>query len=172
MPGRITTPDDLGQLNKALQRIDKVEKKLLQTQNQLLEVQKRVTTSDILHAPAPTTNNIVVNWTGSTGTLSWAQAHIQDKNANAVVNTPGIIHTTPILAGSVSGLAPSTHYWLGWSTTQKQMLIVNDAHAVINKNDIRIICRVFAGTAGQSGVAGGGGSQALRDLSGLTYKNF
>jgi hypothetical protein len=170
--GRVTNPADLGQLNRALQRIDKVEKRLLQTQDQLFQVQKRVSTLDVLHAPVPTTNNLVATWTGSTGTLSWNTSDIQDKNANSLISTTGIIHTTPVTAGAVHGLTPSTHYWMGWSTTQKQMLILNDAHPIINKDDIRIICRVFAGTSGQSGVAGGGGSEALRDLSGLTYKNF
>jgi hypothetical protein len=169
---RIADPESIAQVNKALQRLDKVEKRLLQVQAGQEQIQKRVSTLDVLHAPQPTTNNLVFTWTGSTGTISWPQGDIQDKNANSTPGATGIVHTTPVAAGSVTGLAASTHYWIGWSTTQKQMLIVNDAHPVINKADIRLICRVFAGTAGQSGVAGGGGSQALRDLSGLTYKNF
>lgn len=169
---RIADPESASQVNKALQRLDKVEKRLLQTQDQLLQVQKRVNTSDVLHAPNPTTNNMTFAWTGSTHTLSWNKGDVQDKNANAVTNVSGIVHTTPVVAGSQGGLLASTHYWVGWSTTQRQMMISSDAHIMLNRPDIKVICRVFTGTAGQTGVAGGGGSEAIRDISGLTYKNF
>lgn len=172
MPGRITTPDDLGQLNRALQRIDKVEKRLLNTQDELLQVQKRVATVDTLHAPTPTTNNLVLTWTGGSGTLSWPQANIQDKNAGANPLATGAQHTIPVKAGSTAGLTASTHYWVGWSKTQSKLIFNTDAHPLLNQQDMTVLCRIYTGTAGQSGVAGGGGSQSTRDLSGLTYKNF
>lgn len=172
MPGRITSPDDLGQLNRALQRIDKVEKNLQSSKAELFQVQKRVSTLDALHAPTPTTNNLVATWTGATGTISWPPASLQDKNAQALVNQPGSVHTVPVVSGAIHGLQPNTHYWLGWNKTQRQMTIGTDAHPILNQQDTVIICRLFTGTAIQSGVAGGGGSEAVRDLSGLTYKNF
>lgn len=169
---RISSVEDLGQLNKALQKIDKLEKKLLQTQDNLLRVTKRVATMDALHAPTPTTNDLVLTWNGPGGSLAWPQASIRDKNAGALVAVSGAQHTVPVTAGTLTGLSPSTHYWIGWSRSQNQLVASTDAHPLLNQQDIHIVCRVFTGTAGQSGVAGGGGSSAVRDISGLTYKNF
>lgn len=169
---RISDPESVSQLNKALQKIDKLEKKLLVNQDQLLQVQKQVTSLDAQHAPSPSTNNIVLTWTGGSGTISWPQANLQDKNAGSNPVTPGLQHTIPIVAGSKAGLTASTHYWVGWSKTQQKLIFSTDAHPLLNQQDMTVVCRIFTGTAGQSGVAGGGGSQSTRDLSGLTYKNF
>lgn len=169
---RITTPDDLGQLNRALQRIDKLEKQLNNTRAGLAQVSKKVTVLDAVHAPSPTTNDLVLTWTGGTSTVSWPAGSVQDKNAQAIIQAPGQVHTTPIIAGARNGLAPSTYYWVGWSKTQNQMVFTTDAHPILNQQDIHMICRIFTGTGAQTGVAGGGGSQSTRDLSGLAYKNF
>lgn len=177
MPLRITNEADKAQLNAALQRIDSLRKIVIDMQQQMGAMKHLLESIDVTHAPA-TTNNLVFTWTGGTTTLSWANGFLQDKNATAnkivgqhLATAPGIVHNHQVIAGSMH-LTASTFYWLAWNPTHQEMVASTDAGKLFQNPGNLIICQIFTGTGGQTGVAGGGGSTGGTELSGAKYKNF
>lgn len=153
---------DLVEINRALSHIDDLKKELRSTKQNLEAVKHQVGLLDYLHAPL-TTNNLVFTWTGSTLTLSWPAGSIHDKN---LVNIP-------VQAGTISNLLASTYYWMAWNKIHQQMVANPLADVVFQTQNNLVICKLFTGTAGQTGVAGGGGSASSKsDLSGFQYKLF
>lgn len=178
MPLRITTESDLSELNQALQRVDSLRKQVTSMIQELGAVKKQVAAINVTHAPV-TTNNLVFTWTGASGTISWTQGFLQDKNATANkligqgnFNAPGVVHNHAILAGSTPSLTASTFYWIAWNPIHRQMVFSPDAGKLYQNTDNILICQIFTGTAGQTGVAGGGGSTGGTELSGAKYKQF
>lgn len=170
---------DLVQINTQVNRIDQLEAQVKALQKQSSSVAQQTIVGDTAHAPA-TTNNLVFTWTGGSSTLSWPAGFIKDKNWSvqttarpALKSTaPGQQHTFSVTAGSTPGLTPNAYYWIGWDYVHHVMKITTDASTLHNNQNVHIICQIFTGTAGQTGVAGGGGSQSGVDLSGARYKNF
>lgn len=158
---RITDVNDLGQLNRALEGIDKLEKKFGTLNSQLSSITHQVNQIDTKHVPA-SSNNLSFTWTGGTLTLSWPAGSVVDRNNSNV----------PIAAGSIVGLLASTYYWLAWNQVHKQMVAQIDASILLPNTGNIVICQVFTGTAGQTGLAGGGGSSGISDLTGARYKLF
>jgi hypothetical protein len=152
---------NLSEVNRALEHIDQLTKKIGTLQSQLDSVNHQVKNLAVVHAPL-TTNNITFTWTGSTLSLSWTAGSIANKN--------GI--NTPIPAGSITGLTASTNYWLAWNPTHQKMVANISADVLFQISSNLVICQVFTGSAGTTGVAGGGGSSAggKSDLSGQRYK--
>jgi len=166
----------LPEVNRALGHIDELKKQIGSLQSQLEATKHQVSLLDLQHAPA-TTNNLVFTWTGSTHTLSWAAGSIADKNAGGIgmndISKLGGAHNVPVSAGSLPGLLASTYYWLAWNKVHQQMIANQSADVLFqNKNNL-VICKLYTGTAGQTGIAGGGGSASSKsDLSGFQYKLF
>ena len=152
---------DVAEINQKLSaRIDDLEKRIITLQRTAKDIHETVFLRTAADAPH-TTNNLIFTWTGGTGTLSWPAGHLVDaRNIN-----------TPVMAGSLN-LSPSTFYWLSWNKQHQQLQANKNATGLLQNPNNIIICQIFTGTAGQSGVAGGGGSQSASDLSGARYKNF
>lgn len=181
---RIQSGENSSELNKALDRIDRAEKKIITLQDQLKLHGHQLSQLDFAHGPQ-TTNNMVFTWTGDTlgaGKITWAAGWLKDKNASATKLTPpfssapGAIHIIPILANAtgITGLTPNTYYWMCWSKLQQQMFATIDASFGYQNFNTFVICQVFTGTTAQTGVAGGGGSLVAggSEFSGAKYKNF
>ena len=168
----------LDQVNRQIDTIDSLRTQVSNLQKLVSNIGHQVTIADPIHAPQ-TTNNFIFTWTGATTTLSWVAAFIKDKNwsaqtlarAPALSTAPGQQHIWSVPAGSLT-LSASTYYWLGWDPDAQIMRATPDASSLHGDFDIQMICQIFTGTAGQSGVAGGGGSTGGTDLSGARYKNF
>lgn len=159
---RITTVQDLSQLNRQLDRIDHLQKQIDDMHRQLGAHARQLSHLDVVHAPL-TLNNTVFNWTGGSGTVDWNDSSIIDKNN---INRP-------IKAGSITGLAPNTYYWLAWNTEHSQMVARVGVDGVFQIPDNHVICQIFTGSGAQTGVVGGGGSSSSgSDLSGSRYKLF
>lgn len=169
---------DLTQVNLQVDRIDKMESQLLALTKKVNNVGFQATTADPTHG-TQTTNNITFTWTGGANTISWPAGIIQDKNASAqkvitkaaVSSAPGALHNFPVTAGTLA-LTPSTYYWMGWDHTHNVMQAQTDVRTLYQNQDVLVVCQLFTGTAMQTGVAGGGGSQMGFDLSGARYKLF
>jgi hypothetical protein len=169
---------DLVQINKQIDILDSVSAQVSSLQKQLNNVSFQTAVSDPIHAPS-TTNNLVYTWTGSSTTLSWNQGFIKDKNWKAQTTSqippksaaPGSQHMYGIPSGNLT-LNHSTYYWIGWDTFQQKMVATTDASELHGNYNVHILCQLYTGTTGQTGFAGGGGSNGGVDLSGLTYKNF
>lgn len=169
---------DINQINRRFDDLDTLINQVRLIQTTLKESQFQTSALDYFHHP-PTTNNLLFTWTGGTLTLSWVGAKIQSKNANAQVvsktaffsSAPGAVHNWSVPAGSLV-LVASTYYWLGWDTQHQQMIANVDAGVLLQNKNVLTICQLFTGTAGQTGTAGGGGSQSGVDLSGARYKLF
>jgi hypothetical protein len=169
---------NLNQINRQFDILDTVQSQIKDTQSAIENVKQSIDIADPIHAPI-TTNNINATWTGGTGVLSWPQAFIKDKNWNAqTLASPAAkssvkgqqhIHTIP--AGSLV-LQPSTYYWLGWDVSRQRMLALTDASQLHGNYNIHVLCQIYTGTVGQTGLAGGGGSNGGVDFSGARYKNF
>jgi|SRR5581483_1808346 len=175
---RVAQVQNTSELNKLLSRIDKLEKRMVSVQDTVDVHASQLARIDVAHAQ-PTTNNLVFTWTGGSTSLSWATGWIKDKNASSsktispptFSSAPGTSHSSTVIAGSLT-LSPSTHYWLGWDKVHQKMVANTDASVLFQNYNVQIVCRLFTGTAGQTGTAGGGGSAASSDLSGQTYKLF
>lgn len=168
---------NLDQVNRQIDRLDIAQNEIAELRRRLDNIGNQVIIADPFHAPS-TTNNLVFTWTGGAATLTWPQGYIKDKNWNAQIvgtpafsSAPGIPHIFGVPAGTLT-LSPSTYYWLAWDPDHQQMRATGDASTLHGDKDVHIICQIYTGTAGQTGVAGGGGSTGGVDLSGTRYKNF
>jgi hypothetical protein len=168
----------LDQINRRFDALDILQEQFLNVQQRVNNIGQSVDINDPIHAPQ-TTNNFIFTWTGGAQTLSWPQAFIKDKNWVAQTlaspsiksSAKGQVHLYTVPAGILSATA-STYYWLGWDPIHQKMLAVQDVSTLHGNYNVHIICQVFTGTVGQTGVAGGGGSTSGVDLSGARYKNF
>ncbi len=168
----------LDQINRQIDILDNLQNQVGSLQSKLNNIGQTTNITDPTHAPQ-TTNNIIFTWTGSTTTLSWLAGYIKDKNWQAqtlarpafLSTAPGLPHIYAVVAGHIT-LLPSTYYWLGWDPDHQIMRATVDASSLHGDKDLHIICQLYTGTSGQTGVAGGGGSTGGVDLSGLRYKNF
>lgn len=162
MTTRITDPTrDIAKLNDRLRQLDQALGDIQALKQQVNRTQTSSNLTTQSHEPS-TINNITFTWTGSTTTLSWSQGYLQDKS--------GTHYSIP--AGSTV-VAASTAFWAAWNTTQNQMIITsNFASLWTNQNNL-LICSLYTGTSGQSGAAGGGGTEAGgAGISGRNYKMF
>jgi hypothetical protein len=168
---------DLNQINRQLDNISILQSQVADLQKQLKNVGFQITQADPVHAPA-TTNNLNFIWTGSSTTLSWVSGWLKDKNwkaqttssVPAVSSAPGVSHIHAIPAGSLT-LNASTAYWLGWNPVHQTMIATTDASSIHSNYQINVIAQVTTGSASASGTVGGGGSNGVSDLSGLSYPN-
>lgn len=168
----------LDQINRQIDLLDTLHAQVQDLQKQLNFSAQHVAVTDPIHAPT-TSNNMIFTWTGGSQQLSWVQGFLKDKNWTAQTtadpavksSAKGQQHMFPIPAGAVP-VNPSTFYWLGWDPVHQKMLATTDVSALHGNYNVHVICQVFTGTAGQTGVAGGGGSNGGVDLSGTRYKNF
>jgi len=168
----------LDQVNRQIDTIDALQKQIADLQQQMAHVGQTSNIADPIHAPL-TTNNLSFTWTGGSQSLSWLQGFVKDKNWQAqtiasptvISSAKGQFHFFAISSGSLS-VAPSTYYWMGWDPVHQIMLATPDAATLHGNRGVHIICQLYTGTVGQTGVAGGGGSTGGVDLSGSRYKNF
>jgi hypothetical protein len=182
MPQRITNANETGQLNKAVDRITKAEARIIQLQQELAVHAGQLSQLDFVHG-VQTSNNLVFTWTGDNaghGKITWPQGWLKDKNAATALiakplsAAPGHFHILPIPANStgITGLNPSTYYWMGWNKLQQQMIATTDVSIIYQNFNAYVVCQLFTGTTAQTGVAGGGGVNGGIDLSGAKYKLF
>jgi hypothetical protein len=177
---------ELNELNKELHKLEGLHNRLSKVEEGLSIAAFQSHQLDYVHG-RPTFNNLVFTWTGGTTTLSWASGWIKDKNAVSEIGNafsqspsygiksaliPAITHNIPVPAGSITGLTASSYYWLGWDSSTSKMYALKDITKLYTLNNVQVVCQVFTGTAGQTGTAGGGGSQSGSDLSGARYKLF
>jgi|SRR5581483_465552 len=171
---RVTDPKDPTILNKELgNKVDALRKEFNSLRDIVHQVRHQVVLSNLDKAKTLATNNCVFTWTGASNHLSWNNSAVVD-----VVNT-----TYPIYAGTLT-LSPSTFYWMVWNKEHKVMTALADIRTLFSGNSGQalsgshasdnniIICQIFTGTGGQTGIAGGGGSTGGSDLIGARYKNF
>lgn len=152
---------DLDQINRQLDGVDSLFHEVQNLKGQLASVHTNLRNVIATHSPA-TSNNVTFTWTGSTQTLSWPAGSVKDAKGINI----------PVLAGSLTSLSASTYYWLAWNKIHQQMVSSTNADTLLENINNTVICQVFTGTTGQTGTAGGGGSQSAVDLSGARYKNF
>ena len=153
---------ELNELNKQLERIDQLEKRIADLHSQVKAINGNVAAISNTHVPIQF-NTLTFNWTGATGTISWA--------AGAVVNK--LKKNLPVAAGSIAGLSPNTYYWMAWNPFHQRMIAQVGLNGVLQIHDNIVLCQLYTGTAGQTGVAGGGGSSSSgSDLTGGRYKLF
>ena len=138
-------------INRKLETFDLQQKQIATLKSTVNSLQS---TLDALQAQRQTVgaNNILFTWTGGTLTLSWSAGYVQDTRGRANA-------TVPVAAGSQL-VAASTYYWIGYNPNQMQMSIQTDLTKLTALPAMILICRLYTGTAGQSGNAGGGGSEA------------
>jgi hypothetical protein len=173
------TKIDLVQLNKHIDRIDRLEKQVGDLKVLLDNVGHSATISDPTHAPE-TTNNLTFTWNGPSLTLSWTKGYIKDKNWSAQLargipvksSAPGAKHLWLVPAGQLSPITASTAIWLAWDPVHQIMRKTADVSTLHNNSNLLVLCRITTGTAAQSGVAGGGGSSNGSDISGAQYAVF
>ena len=154
---RLVDPQNIGELNKQTTRkIDALRKELASLRDLVKQIHVQVKLTDAKHAPL-TTNNLTFTWTGSGGVISW--------NAGAIVSKNSI--NVPVAAGSISGLAATTRYWMAYNKAQNQMIATVTA-PLQNANNI-VLCQVLTLGGASNGTIGGGGSTGGFDLSGVRY---
>lgn len=152
----------LAEVNRALGHVDELKKQIGLLNDKLGAVTHQVKQLDVAHAPV-TTNNVKFTWTGSTLTVSWTDGSIADRQGINV----------PVVAGSITGLTANQYYWMAWNKVHRVMTAQLSADVLLENPGNLVICKIFTGTAGQTGVAGGGGSSSNKsDLSGFQYKLF
>lgn len=172
MARRITNiSTDAAIVNKELQRLDLHQQQLSELTNRLSILEKH--TQQIRDArQILSINNLVFTWTGGTLTLSWPAGFVQDSS----------LRNWPVQAGSLVLIA-STVYWLAWNPPQQKMVAATNLNTLTaggHQGDINspsgnnlIVCSLKLGSAGQTGVAGGGGSDTGGNgPSGKQYTNF
>lgn len=178
MARRLTSPSDTAIINSELKRLDLLQSQIQEHAQQLAQLQKH--TDQIRDARGvPSINNITFTWTGGTLTLSWNAGYVQDSS----------LRNWPVVAGS-QVVNASTTYWAAWNPIQQHMALntslatlvsgVGTAHqfsktggANVSAGNNLVIAAVFTGTGGQSGTAGGGGSDpGGTGVSGTVYKKF
>jgi hypothetical protein len=168
----------LDQVNRKIDILDGLEAQVADIQTKADFAAQQVVIGDPIHAPS-TTNNLSMTWTGGSGVLSWPLAFIKDKNWNAQTtirpaiksSAPGQQHIYQITPGSIT-VQPSTYYWVGWDHAHQTMVVTQDASVIHGNYNVHLLCQIYTGTVGQSGIAGGGGSTGGVDISGSRYKNF
>lgn len=156
---------DLPSLNKELSKFDLHDQQINDLKSQVGQLQKQLlvdtTTGPENHLSQ---NNIIFTWTGSTTTLSWAPAYIHSNGT--------YIH---IAAGSLS-LTASTYYWMAWNSIHQSMSAQTNYQNLINalgSGKLFILAQIFTGTGGQTGAAGGGGTEPGGvGNNGKQYKSF
>lgn len=168
----------LDQVNRQIDIIDTLQSQVADLQKKMSHVGQSTNIADPTHAPL-TTNNLSFTWTGGSQALTWLQGFIKDKNWQAqTIASPTVISSAKgqphffAVSGGALSLTPSTYYWLGWDPIHQIMLATQDASALHGNRGVHVICQLYTGTGGQTGVAGGGGSTGGTDLSGARYKNF
>ena len=178
MARRITGPGDIAIINSELKRLDLLQSQLADATSRIGELEKH--TQQIRDTRGiPAVNNLVFTWTGGTLTLSWATGYVQDNSLN----------NYPVIAGSLV-LVASTTYWLAWNPLHHKMAFntslisllagpgLAQADATVGGSNVSygnnlVICSVYTGTSGQSGTAGGGGSDpGGTGPNGRSYKDF
>jgi hypothetical protein len=156
---------DLPRLNTEIQRLDLHQQQITALQTQVGQLQKTLLV-DTVQGPTNhlSQNNIVFTWTGSTLTLSWAPAFIHSVGNYLHIATGHMV------------LAASTYYWMAWNSKHQTMSAQTSYQALLQANganNLSILCQIFTGTAGQSGPAGGGGTEPGGvGNNGKQYKDF
>lgn len=153
---------DLPILNEQLERINAIEN-LVKSHDFFLTQINHTLQKQIHQQDAAGSNSLMLTWAGSTGKFSWPAGFIRD--------ITGVYH--PIPAGTSVALSPSTYYWVAWNPSQQSMSFQTSLATLQNIPQSLIAFQVFTGTAGQSGSAGGGGTDpGGTGYLGRAYKNF
>lgn len=160
---RITSFEDVATANKhVVDKIAKLEKAIKDSNSRFDQLQHKYLNTLDSQRNAHTTNNLVFTWTGGSTTLSWPAGNLQDP-----------LGKTEVVKAGSQVLTASTYYWLIWNRAHKRLIAVPGlTNDIFGNHANHILCQIFTGTSGQTGVAGGGGSTSIRDLSGTRYKNF
>lgn len=152
---------ELNQVNDLADLVEELRRRLTISEQRVQDLGNTVADVKRQHAFA-TTNSLTTTWVGGTSTLSWAAGAARDKTGKYY----------PFPAGSAV-LSPSTYYWFAWNPVHSVMAVQPSIDGLLQNSHNIVICQVFTGTAGQSGAAGGGGSEpAGNGLSFSRYKNF
>jgi hypothetical protein len=147
-------PEDIPKLNRELQRIDTINEQFKKLQGQFDLLNSRQLTLEKSQALIGT-NNILITWHGPTSEFTWLAAYTKDNR--------GVLH--PMTAGA-RVVPPSNNYWFAWNPSNRIMSVEASIDTLTKISNLIVLCRVWAGTVGQTGVAGGGGSD-----TGLTGHN-
>ena len=153
---------DLPILNDKLAQIDQLQVQINQQKQLSAQINQQLAklngTQD-----GVAVNSLDLTWTGSTLTISWPAGFVRNTSHDY----------EPFPAGSQAGLSASTNYWIGWNPFQQAMSIQASINTLQNIRNISVICEFYTGTAGQSGPAGGGGTEVSgTGLNGRPYKLF
>lgn len=153
---------DLNLLNRQLEKIDTLQRQVNDLHSKVKAINGTVSNVVDTHVPIRF-NTLTFTWTGGTSTLSWPAGSVVDKTGNNL----------PVTAGAITGLSPSTYYWLAWNPVHQKMIAQVGLNGILQIHNNVVLCQLFTGTAGQTGVAGGGGSSSSgSDLTGGRYKLF
>jgi len=145
---RITAFDESGLnlINRKLETFDLQQKQIMLVKNSLANLNASIT--DLQNRKQTVgADNLSLTWTGATQLVSWPAAFVYSKEQE----------TFAIPAGSVAALS-STAYWFAWSPSQATMSFNTNLQTLNAINNLIVICQITTGTSGQSGLAGGGGT--------------
>lgn len=153
---------DLPVLNQELKKFDVFDSFIQQQQEQNQQLRLQIQQLGGLK-DGTSCNSLNANWDGPTSTLSWPAGFFRDTS-----------HAyAPFPAGKQVGLAPSTDYWLAWNPSQQVMSIHPDINRLMTIQQLLVMCRLFTGTAGQTGPAGCGGTEPVgTGINGKEYHLF
>ena len=140
---RVTSTSDLREINRQLEQLDTLKKRVAELNTIIGNVGVQLKQIDGIHAPA-TSNNMLFMWTGTTLTISWPAGSVRDKNG----------FNLPVAAGNITGLIANTNYWMSWNALHQVMTAQISANSAFENPGNSVICQLFTGTAGQTGVAG------------------
>lgn len=133
-------------INRQLETFDLQKKQIANLTTQTGDLLTRIAS---LENQKQTTgaNNLTFTWTGPSGTISWAQGFVEDRQGNIY----------PVAAGSLLANA-STHYWYAWNPSQRSMSQQQLLTQLTALSQLLIVCGLMTGTSGQTAAAGGGGT--------------
>lgn len=171
------TQSQLANLNLKLERALQAARR---AQSAVGGVRRNLSTANPLTQTNPLTNplagtNLNLTWTGSSLTVSWPIAYIQN-SAGINLFTPPLnsVKNFAIPAGS-KVLVASTTYTVFWNPIHSQLVFSMPANVVAlsNNHENINICTITTGTSGDSGwVGGAGGSPQGYGNLGQVYTNF
>lgn len=164
MAVRITDPvKDLSRLNRELRLLQRDNKEFFQLRQrvqQLADQQADLQSKRELTS----TNALDFQWDGPNLKLTWVAGYIKDRDSK--------LHHVP--AGEITGLTANIYYWLGWNPVHQTMSAASAPETLTTIKNILVACRVYTGTAIQTGDLGGGGTETntTQGASGKEYKLF
>jgi len=147
-------PEDIPKLNSELTRIDTLNDQFKKMQGQFNLLNSRQLTLENRQQLIGT-NDILISWNGPGSQFLWTPAYTKDNL--------GVLHP---MTGGMRVVPPSNNYWFAWNPSNQRMSIEPSIDTLTKISNLIVLCRVWAGTIAQTGIAGGGGSD-----TGLTGHN-